>query len=103
PSSVEALYRLATVALRSNDRPGAVRLLEKAVASDPEHAGARYELAQAYAADGRSAEAAKQFEEFRRLKSREAWKRAPDTGHVEDWIGFATYLIGEKKPRAALD
>jgi len=116
PNSIEALYWSATVKLRLGDSATAVRLLEKAVSVDPEYTSARYELAQAYAADERSGEAAKQFEEFRRLKKREAWKSpsggtgAPsvsppgpaDAGHLEDWIGFATYLLGEKRPREAL-
>ncbi len=118
PNSTEALFRLATVEARLGNRPGATRLLEKAVKVDPDFTSARYELAQAYTAERRPADAAKQFEEFRRLKGREAWKSAggmgsggasrpspagpADAGHLEDWIGFATYLIGEKKPREAL-
>jgi tetratricopeptide (TPR) repeat protein len=117
PSSIEALYWSATVELRLDRRPAAVRLLETAIRVDPEYASAHYELARAYAAEGRAGEAAKQFEEFRRLKSREAWKSPTggagglaravlagpaDAGHLEDWIGFATYLIGEKRPREAL-
>src|SRR5206468_1824045 len=74
PNSVEALYWSATVELRLGSRPAAVRLLEKAIAVDADYTAARYELARAYAAEGQSAKAAKQFEEFRRLKSREAWK-----------------------------
>ncbi len=106
PNSVEALYWSATVELRLGSRPGAVRLLEKAVSVDPDHTGGRYELAQAYAAEGQPDKAAKQFEEFRRLKRREAWAPGAagpaDATHVEDWISFANYLLGEKKPRAAL-
>jgi tetratricopeptide (TPR) repeat protein len=106
PKSVEALYWSATVELRLHNRPGAVRLLEGAVGVDPDHMGVRYELAQAYAAEGQAGQAAKQFEEFRRLKGREAWTQGaagPDAaGHLEDWIGFANYLLGEKKPREAL-
>src|SRR5262249_2940928 len=37
---------------------------------------------------------------------REAWKSAPpgavDPSHLEDWTSFATYLLGEKRPREAL-
>jgi tetratricopeptide (TPR) repeat protein len=105
PASVEALYWSATVELRLGGRPAAVRLLEKAVSVDPDHTSARYELARAYAAEGQPEKAAKQFEEFRRLKSREAWKpgaAGPDAAHLEDWISFANYLLGEKKPREAL-
>src|SRR5260370_617780 len=83
----------------------ALRLLEKATALDPEHTGARYELAGAYGAEGQPAKAAKQLEEFRRLKSREVWKPGAagpaDATHLEDWISFANYLLGEKKPREA--
>ena len=43
----DALYRLATVELRLGNRPAALRLLEKAVAVDPDYTSARYELAQA--------------------------------------------------------
>ena len=106
PNSVEALYWSATVELRLGSRPGAIRLLEKAVSVDPDHTGARYELAQAYASEGQPDKAAKQFEEFRRLKRREAWTPhaagPADATHVEDWISFANYLLGEKKPREAL-
>jgi tetratricopeptide (TPR) repeat protein len=106
PNSIEALYWLATVELRSGSRPVAVRLLEKAVSVDPDYTSARYELAQAYAVEGEAGKAAKQFEEFRRLKSREAWNPGAagpaDATHVEDWISFANYLLGEKKPREAL-
>ncbi len=117
PNSIEALYWSATVELRLGRRPAALRLLETAIRVDPEYASARYELARAYGAEGRAGEAAKQFEEFRRLKTREAWKSPAggagglaravlegpaDAGHLEDWIGFATYLIGEKRPREAL-
>ena len=106
PDSVEALYWSATVERRLGSRPGAVRLLEKAISVDPDYESARYELAQAYAADGQPGKAAKQFEEFRRLKSREAWKPGAagpaDATHVEDWISFANYLLGEKRPREAL-
>ena len=105
PGSVESLYWSATVELRLGSRPAAVRLLEKAIAVDPDHTSAHYELARAYAAEGQPDKAAKQFEEFRRLKSREAWKpggAGPDAAHREDWISFANYLLGEKKPREAL-
>ena len=106
PSSVEALYWSATVELRLHNRPGAIRLLEKAIVVDPDYTSARYELAQAYTAEGQPEKAAKQFEEFRRLKRREAW--APEAAgpggddHRDDWISFANYLLGEKKPREAL-
>jgi len=106
PNSTEALYWLATAELRAGSRPVAVRLLEKAVSVDPDYASARYQLAQAYAAEGQPGNAAKQFEEFRRLKSREAWTPGAagpaDASHVEDWIAFANYLLGEKKAREAL-
>jgi len=106
PASVEALYWLGTVELRRGSQPAALRLLEKAVSLDPDYAGARYELGRVYSALGREADAAKQFAEFRRLKAREAWRSAPPGGdaalHVEDSIGFANYLIGEKKPKEAL-
>ncbi len=106
PGSVEALYWSATVELRLGSRPAAVRLLEKAISVDPDHLSAHYELARAYAAEGQPDKAAKQFEDFRRLKSREAWQPGAagpaDGNHLEDWISFANYLLGEKKPREAL-
>jgi len=106
PNSVEALYWSATVELRLGGRPDAVRLLEKAISADPDHASAHYELARAYEAEGEPGKAAKQFEEFRRLKSREAWRAGvegpADATHLQDWISFANYLLGEKKPREAL-
>ncbi|OLD61844.1 MAG: hypothetical protein AUI53_04000 [Acidobacteria bacterium 13_1_40CM_2_60_7] len=118
PNSIEALCWLATVELRRGGAAAALRHLEKAVAVDPEYASARYALAQAYLAEHRPADAKKQFEEFRRLKSREAWEstasddgsrsvrraapEAVDRGHLDDWTGFANYLLLENKPREAL-
>jgi tetratricopeptide (TPR) repeat protein len=119
PHSIEALYWLATVELRRGGAAAGLRHLEKAVSVDPEYASARYALAQAYFAEHRSADAKKQFEEFRRLKNREAWestasddgsrsvrRAAPeavvDRGHLDDWTGFANYLLLENKPRDAL-
>ncbi len=119
PNSVEALYWLAMVELRLGERGSALRRLERAASVDPEHAGVRYALALEYARQNRPADAKKQFEQFGRLKSRERWKSqssddapstmaraapsgAADAAHLNDWIGFANYLLQENKPRDAL-
>lgn len=119
PNYAEALYWLAMVELRLGERIPALRHLEKAVALDPEHTGARYALALEYARLNRPADQQKQLAEFRRLKSREEWKSGSgedrpgtmsrsvpsgpvDTAHLSDWIGFASYLLSENKPREAL-
>lgn len=119
PNSVEALYWLGMVDLQEGQTSAARQHLEKAAKVDPEHASTRYALARAYAAEHRPADAKKQFEEFRLLKSRETWKSpasddgsrsvtrsAPagqmDVRHLDDWIGFANYLLIENKPRDAL-
>lgn len=119
PNSIEALYWLGMVELRRGETASALRHLEKVVSNDREHTSARYGLAQAYLAEHRPADAKKQFAEFHRLKSREAWTSpASDAGsqsvpraapggpatdqHLDDWMGFANYLLIENKPRDAL-
>ncbi len=116
PNSVEALYWLGMAETRRGEKLAALDHLEKAVAADLEFTSARYALAQAYSAQLRLTDAKKQFEEFRRLKGRETWKSPAsgesmprpvpsgpvDVSHLEDWIGFANYLLTENKPRDAL-
>src|SRR5882724_1879596 len=119
PSSTEALYWLGTVELRSGETAAALHHLEKAVSRDREHAGARYALAQVYLAEHRPTDAQKQFDEFHRLKGRDAWpahvggddsqsaSRAAPGGaatekHLDDWIGFAKFLLNDNKPRDAI-
>lgn len=119
PNSYEALYWLATVELQRGETTAAVSHLEEAVSIAPDYVSARYTLAQLYLAEHRPDDAKRQFEEFRRLKRREAWtstvsdygsesvsEAAPlrqlDAGHFDDWTGFANYLLAENKPRDAL-
>src|SRR6266404_2011435 len=116
PNSTEALYWLGTVELRRGETGAALHHLEKAVFRDTEHAGARYALAQVYLAEHRPTDAQKQFDEFHRLKGRDAWPAhvsaddsqsashaAPTTErHLDDWIGFAKFLLNDNKPRDAI-
>lgn len=119
PNSYEALYWLATVELQRGETAAALSNLEEAVSIAPDNVSARYTLAQLYLAGHRPDDAKKQFEEFRRLKRREAWTstvsdygsqdvsgaaplKPPDAGHLDDWTGFANYLLAENKPRDAL-
>ncbi len=113
PNDPEALYWLATVELRLGKRGSALARLEKAASLDPAHSGVRYTLALEFTRLNRPADAKKQMDDFRRLKSREEWRSesararfdasGPDKlTNLADWLGFAEYLIQEKKPRDAL-
>lgn len=70
------LYHLARIDWKEH-RPGALELLEKSVRLDPKNRQARYLLAQVYRAQGRDADAAREFDMVRRLS-------AQDLGRDED-------------------
>jgi tetratricopeptide (TPR) repeat protein len=119
PDFGETYYWLGTIENRLGNKAAALPHLEKAVELDPGHVGARYTLARALQAQGRTEEAKAQMEEFQRLKKRDAWVSqgtetsaaelsAGSAGYpsaakrVQDWITFAEYLMGQEKPRDAL-
>ncbi|MFQ5694854.1 MAG: tetratricopeptide repeat protein, partial [Terriglobia bacterium] len=117
PRHVEALSTLATAELSAGEVDSALAHLQTALELNPDHAATHYALAQAHARQRRPAEARKHMEEFRRIKSREQWKRssqevslgmggagpagAPET-HLDDWVNFAKYLVQEENPGDAL-
>lgn len=69
PAFVEGLVGLAKALIARGDFSRAAERLVSAVGIDPDHEVARYRLAQAYRQLGRSEEAAKELEEFRRIRS----------------------------------
>lgn len=69
PAFVEGLVGSAKALIARGDFSRAAERLESAVGIDPDHEVARYRLAQAYRQLGRNEEAAKELEEFRRIRS----------------------------------
>lgn len=69
PAFVEGLVGLAKALIARGDFSRAAERLVSAVGIDPDHEVARYRLAQAYRQLGRSEQAAKELEEFRRIRS----------------------------------
>jgi len=69
PAFVEGLVGSAKALIARGDFSRAAERLESAAGIDPDHEVARYRLAQAYRQLGRNEEAAKELEEFRRIRS----------------------------------
>ena len=69
PAFVEGLVGLAKALIARGEFARAAERLESAVGIDSEHEVAHYRLAQAYRQLGRPEEAAKELEEFRRIRS----------------------------------
>ena len=69
PNFVEGLIALGKVLTATEQVDRAAGYLERAVEIDPENDVAHYRLARAYRQMGRSEEAAKELEEFRRVRS----------------------------------